>query len=210
MSDAKAARVLARSESPRKACEQVQVSWSEPAEDGWIPFTDVSMTQSTILKGITSSSLPRKLDGVALVIFTSGTTSTSKGWLHTSANLLSQINDFDPQGAVAVDRWLVHTPVSHVFANQHHVAGPGAATMQSFPLPSTLTYRRSSAPGLRGMHIHVRHTHDGQSPACSAVVPGKECDPSDQYHPRKHDQLRRRNQIAPGSAWCVKPRSKAS
>jgi len=55
-------------------------------------------------------------DRTALIIFTSGTTSTPKGCLHTVGNLWSQTHDFDPNPPGHHDRWLVHTPVAHVFA----------------------------------------------------------------------------------------------
>lgn len=54
---------------------------------------------------------------VALIIFTSGTTGRPKGCPHTNANLMSQTSDYDPNlDGAFVDRWLIHTPVSHIFA----------------------------------------------------------------------------------------------
>ena len=50
----------------------------------------------------------------ALILFTSGTTSTPKACPHMSQNLWSQTFDYDPHPAPLVDRWLVHTPVSHI------------------------------------------------------------------------------------------------
>ena len=52
-----------------------------------------------------------------MVVFTSGTTGKPKGCAHTSRNLISQTFDYDPNpDPTLIDRWLVHTPVSHVFA----------------------------------------------------------------------------------------------
>lgn len=54
---------------------------------------------------------------VALVVYTSGTTGTPKGCQHTNHNLISQSHDFDPEIDPSVShRWLVHTPVFHIFA----------------------------------------------------------------------------------------------
>ncbi|KAL7813190.1 hypothetical protein V8C44DRAFT_364025 [Trichoderma aethiopicum] len=53
----------------------------------------------------------------ALVVFTSGTTGRPKGCPHTNRNLVSQTSNYDANADPDfVDRWLVHTPVCHVFA----------------------------------------------------------------------------------------------
>ncbi|KAK1248245.1 hypothetical protein MKX08_006465 [Trichoderma sp. CBMAI-0020] len=56
-------------------------------------------------------------DAPALIVFTSGTTGKPKGCPLTSRNLVSQTYNYDPNiDPSFVDRWLVHTPVCHVFA----------------------------------------------------------------------------------------------
>ncbi|KAM7189121.1 hypothetical protein V8F33_010242 [Rhypophila sp. PSN 637] len=56
-------------------------------------------------------------NSLALITFTSGTTSRPKGCLHTHRNLVAQIHTYDPNPDPShVDRWLVHTPSCHIFA----------------------------------------------------------------------------------------------
>jgi acyl-CoA synthetase (AMP-forming)/AMP-acid ligase II len=56
-------------------------------------------------------------DAPALIVFTSGSTGRPKGCPLTSRNLVSQTYNYDPNVDPSfVDRWLVHTPVCHVFA----------------------------------------------------------------------------------------------
>ncbi|KAH7311552.1 hypothetical protein B0I35DRAFT_357824 [Stachybotrys elegans] len=55
-------------------------------------------------------------DCTGLIIFTSGTTGNPKACLHTNANLIAQMHDYDPNPDTSSSgRWLVHTPVSHIF-----------------------------------------------------------------------------------------------
>lgn len=77
--------------------------WSGAPPDGWLP-----------LRRLTGEAPPA---AVVLVLFTSGTTGAPKGCPHTGRNLAAQTHDFDPKrDASAVDRWLVHTPVSYMLA----------------------------------------------------------------------------------------------
>jgi acyl-CoA synthetase (AMP-forming)/AMP-acid ligase II len=84
-------------------------------------------------------------DTPALVVFTSGTTGKPKGCPHTNRNLVSQTNNYDPNVDTSfVDRWLVHTPVCHVFAINNALrawrhGGTVVFAAKSFHIDATLT-----------------------------------------------------------------------
>lgn len=121
VADTEAAQTLARTEVIRDTCVRVQLSLSEPVEEnGWTLLSNLASHHKTDppTNKPPPSPFPELAD-IALIIFTSGTTYTPKGCLHTPANLLSQTNNYDPQSALTTDRWLVHTPVSHIFAINH-------------------------------------------------------------------------------------------
>lgn len=118
VSNTKAAQALAGSNAVTEARMRICTSWPERALEGWTSLSALCGPHQPDPALRSSPNLSTRLGNIALAIFTSGTTSTPKGCLHTAANLLSQINDYDPQGDV-IDRWLVHTPVSHIFAVNH-------------------------------------------------------------------------------------------
>lgn len=113
VSGAKVAQALTDMDSVRGERIRIQISAPEEVVDGWIHLPAVSLDTGDDIQKTPDAST--ELADISLVVFTSGTTSAPKGCLHTAANLWSQISDYDPQGAV-VDRWLVHTPASHIFA----------------------------------------------------------------------------------------------
>ncbi|KAF4981453.1 hypothetical protein FZEAL_2741 [Fusarium zealandicum] len=84
-------------------------------------------------------------DAAALIVFTSGTTDKPKGCWHTNRNLISQCCDFDPEvNAMGSLRWLVHTPVSHIFAINNSLrawrwGGTAVFPSKSFNVDATLT-----------------------------------------------------------------------
>ncbi|RDA95429.1 hypothetical protein CP533_5364, partial [Ophiocordyceps camponoti-saundersi (nom. inval.)] len=87
---------------------------------GWLPLERLTRPLSAapdsppvVIDG-EAETIGRPEDAAALVIFTSGTTGGPKGCPHSCRNLVAQTHDFDPKRSI--DRWLVHTPVSHIFA----------------------------------------------------------------------------------------------
>ncbi|TFB06737.1 Putative acyl-CoA synthetase YngI [Trichoderma ghanense] len=80
----------------------------------------------------------------ALVVFTSGTTGRPKGCPHTNRNLVSQTSNYDANADPDfVDRWLVHTPVCHVFAINNALrawrhGGTVVFAARSFAIDATL------------------------------------------------------------------------
>ncbi|KAI0477121.1 hypothetical protein GGR56DRAFT_665271 [Xylariaceae sp. FL0804] len=83
------------------------------------------------------SQLPR------VIVFTSGTTGTPKGCLHTSANIWSQVSDFDPDPEHCKDRWCIHTPLSHIFGINNSLrawryGGTAVYPSKSFEVKATL------------------------------------------------------------------------
>jgi acyl-CoA synthetase (AMP-forming)/AMP-acid ligase II len=54
---------------------------------------------------------------LALILFTSGTTSTPKACPHTASNLWSSTFNLDSNtSGMCNERWLIHTPSFHIFA----------------------------------------------------------------------------------------------
>lgn len=106
----------------------ILIQCSGPPLPGWTLLQDIlAVSDKPANQDITPANLeyPSNPDShetesssTALIIFTSGTTSTPKGCVHTHANLVAQINNYDPHpdGPAHIDRWLVHTPSCHIFA----------------------------------------------------------------------------------------------
>lgn len=108
-----------------KSMSAVYIQCSHEDVQGWSKLCDLLSAKSlrpspvfneTWEAGVRSGPRSNR-DRAALVVFTSGTTGKAKGCPHTSRNLISQTCDYDPNpDSKLVDRWLVHTPVSHIFA----------------------------------------------------------------------------------------------
>lgn len=111
--DETAATALCNSLSSDLQDVKVRITCSKSDLTFWTSLPNLSAVQPKVhpLRGFYPPGQER-----ALIIFTSGTTSTPKGCPHTAANLWSQSYDFDPDIQDNVPKWLVHTPVSHIFA----------------------------------------------------------------------------------------------
>lgn len=127
--DAEAAARLAR-EIPRPSSSLLRVHCGSGTVDGWIGLhellaRDFSFQGHEGLGDTDDDQGPPRANGIhgsdgnapALIVFTSGTTGKPKGCPHTNRNLVSQTSNYDANADPSfVDRWLVHTPVCHVFA----------------------------------------------------------------------------------------------
>lgn len=95
----------------------IRISCSSKRDDRWNILSDAFSSPddkpTSDIEGVES---PGSGKEIALIVFTSGTTSgRPKGCPHTASNLWSQTFDFDPNvSGIYTDRWLVQTPTSHI------------------------------------------------------------------------------------------------
>lgn len=128
----------------------VKICCDEAAPDGWLSLPKIwgTMAQPASSTSEAPGNKPPAPIGGAdtrfLIVFTSGTTSTPKGCPHAIGNLWSQTYDYDPNEPDYFDRWLVHTPVSHIFAVNNCLRAwrqGGAATFPSKAFDVTASLR---------------------------------------------------------------------
>lgn len=99
----------------------IKVHCSANAMQGWRSIA-ASYDLSSQTTGIGEGSPTQRHESnvasetLAMLILTSGTTGTPKLCPHTHRNLMSQACEYDPKPQDPMERWLVHTPVSHIFA----------------------------------------------------------------------------------------------
>ncbi|PNY22928.1 Nonribosomal peptide synthetase [Tolypocladium capitatum] len=103
----------------------IRIHCSRRPVEGWLAYGGLSLSRGTQERGDDATAafqdaLSRQEasgESIAFIIFTSGTTGTPKGCPHTCRNVAAQTHEYDPNEDPAhADRWLVHTPVSHIFA----------------------------------------------------------------------------------------------
>jgi len=114
--DTEAAKTL--SLKPAQIEHLVRIQCSGDPVPGWVQLNGILTNDFTALDEMSTPSPSRASPAdPALLIFTSGTTNAPKGCPHTHTSLVAQSHQYDPnQDPTIVDRWLVHTPVSHIFA----------------------------------------------------------------------------------------------
>ena len=107
----------------------LRISCADHPNKGWIPLPRSAMEMSFCPNPPQDHAVERSdccdsarvtpngssSDKISLIVFTSGTTSKPKGCLHTARNLQAQAHNYDHDSG-RFERWLVHTPVSHIFA----------------------------------------------------------------------------------------------
>lgn len=116
--DTTTAQKLTTIPSATEARLRIQTSPAEEPLPGWLSLSKLHLNPPHLNHNNPQSTTRPDLQEVSLIIFTSGTTSTPKGCLHTSTNLLSETTNYDP-GHNLMSRWLIHTPPSHIFAILH-------------------------------------------------------------------------------------------
>ena len=142
--DEAAAAILGRI-SPHLRDAKVRISCTTSPSDLW---TSISNLSSPLPEAQPFDRGMSPGQEVALIVFTSGTTSTPKGCCHTAANLWSESYDFDPDKGL-IEKWLVHTPVSHVFAVNN--------SLRSFRYGGTVVFASKSFDihaSLKALEIH--------------------------------------------------------
>jgi acyl-CoA synthetase (AMP-forming)/AMP-acid ligase II len=93
---------------------KVRICCAESPANSWTSLSNLYLLEIDTKPFVESVSPGQD---TALIVFTSGTTSTPKGCCHTSANLWSESYDYDPDTDKRIgEKWLIHTPTSHIFA----------------------------------------------------------------------------------------------
>jgi acyl-CoA synthetase (AMP-forming)/AMP-acid ligase II len=146
--DCEAVRLLQKSASPALGSVEILISCDDKPLETWNSLPGILASSQDVLGQQSENPAPWKYssgqppntenfigsakalredesrygrgDDIAVIIFNSGTTSNSKGCPYTAACCWSASNRFDPNPNPDLrDRWLVHTPVSHIFSINH-------------------------------------------------------------------------------------------
>ncbi|KAH8897277.1 acetyl-CoA synthetase-like protein [Thozetella sp. PMI_491] len=86
--------------------------------EGWVAIQDIINAPAEGLAEKPPSLYDQVNNAPAIIFFTSGTTGVPKGCAHEAKNIWSATWDWEPPTSCP-DRWLLHTPVSHVLGCNH-------------------------------------------------------------------------------------------
>lgn len=122
-----------------KLAQLAKITICDDIRSGWFSIAQIQAETHKLcqMKCQWDSLRASGTSSTALIIFTSGTTGVPKACVHTHENIMSQTNDYDPHpDPEFVDRWLIHTPVHHIFAINNALRAWRVGSVAVFPSPT--------------------------------------------------------------------------